>query len=136
MKYLALFEFVPGEEGFIVLFPDIPFGWTTGRNFDEAYKRAVEVLDIKLSDMEIEGQEIPSPRTLEQIQKEWEDWAEWEKDGNFLIVPVPYIPAAKPAKYSIYMDKSLMARIDEVTDNRSAFLSKAAEMLLDYHPAR
>lgn len=130
MQYIALFEYVPGEEGFSVVFPDVPGCFSAGNDMTHAYKMAHEALSLHIGSIIEDGEEIPVPRTLERIKAEWEDWAEWEKEGNFMVVPITYIPDGKPNKYTIYMNSALMKRIDAVTDNRSAFLSKAAEMAL------
>lgn len=130
MEYIALFEYEQGKKGYSVLFPDIPGCYSAGDDYKEAYRMAHEALASHIKWMKEDGDEIPQPRTVEQIKSEWEDWEEWEKNSNFLVVPIAYLPVTKPKKYSIYMDRSLMEKIDSITDNRSAFITKAAEMAL------
>lgn len=134
MKYSVLFV-LPKEEGNSVgvVFPDIPDCYTSGENIDHAYKMAAEILRIRLDEMKAAGKPLPKPRNIDQIKKEWPEWKEWTDGEEVMFAYVSYIPTGKPSKYTIYLSSALMARIDEVTDNRSAFLSKAAEMLLNYN---
>lgn len=135
LKYIALFETDEKAEGVGVVFPDFPECVSAGKNFDEALKNAHEILADIIEEKKVNGEKIPAPRTLEQIKSEWEDWQEWKDNYTFTVGYVYYIPEAKPKKYTIMLNSGLVARIDAVCRNRSAFLSKAAEMLLDYHPA-
>lgn len=131
MKYSALFILPKkGESSVGVVFPDIPDCYTSGEDIDHAYKMAMEILDIRLSEMKAAGKPLPKPSTIEQIKTKWKGWKEWTDGEDYAFIFVPYIPTGKPSKYTVYINSALMARIDEVTDNRSAFLSKAAEMLL------
>ncbi len=132
LKYIALFETDEEVDDIGVIFPDVPGCFASGKNYAEAFRNAHEALAAHLDWLKREGESIPEPRSFEKIKREWEDWKDWEKGGNFMVVPISYIPESKPSKYTVYMNSALMAKIDEVTDNRSAFLSKAAEMLLDY----
>jgi hypothetical protein len=75
---------------------------------------------------------IPEPSNLAAIKKHWEDWAEW-KDSEYTTTLIALVPSHETRKYTISMDSSLMARIDGVTKNRSAFLAKAAEEFLGTH---
>ena len=135
LRYIALFETDEYSDGVGVVFPDIPECVSAGDTYDEALKNAHEILADIIEEKKSNGEEIPTPRTLEQIKAEWEDWAEWQNNYTFTIGYVSYIPDAKPKKYTIMLNSGLVARIDAVCRNRSAFLSKAAEMLLDYKPA-
>lgn len=127
LKYVALFEYVDGEEGFGVVFPDLPGCVSAGNTYENAYRNAHEALAMYAE----ECKELPKPRTLEQIKAEWRDWPEWEKDYKFLVGMVGLVPASQPKKYTLYLDAALMARIDEVSKNRSAFLSEAAKAALE-----
>ncbi|MBR1648249.1 MAG: type II toxin-antitoxin system HicB family antitoxin [Alphaproteobacteria bacterium] len=136
MKYLALFILPKeGKSSVGVVFPDIPDCYTSGENIDHAYKMAIEILNIRLDDIRRAGKPLPKPRNIGQIKDEWQDWNEWTDDEEYAFAFVSYVPTGKPSKYTVYMNDDLMSRIDEVTNNRSAFLSKAAEMLLDYNQA-
>ncbi len=126
LKYIALFETDAEADGVGVIFPDLPGCFSSGKDYEEAVKNAHEALADYLGTLK----DIPTPRTLEQIKKEWPDWQEWTDNYSFTLGYVSYLPVEKPRKYSIYMSQSLMAQIDAVTDNRSAFLTRAAEQAL------
>jgi hypothetical protein len=73
--------------------------------------------------------EIPKPRSMDEIKTTWEDWQDWA-DSEYTTALIALIPSHETKKYTISMDSSLMARIDAVTKNLSAFLAKAAEEFL------
>ena len=131
-KYIALFEYEESEKGYGVIFPDLPGLASAGDNYDEAYRMAHEGLAFHLEGLAEEGFLIPEPRTLEQIMAEWEDWTEWEKNYKFLVTPIAVIPAhGKTICVNVMLPEATLHRIDRVSGNRSAFLTNAAELLLD-----
>jgi hypothetical protein len=78
-----------------------------------------------------ENEDIPEPRTVEEIEKTWEDWIEWETQYKFLVVPITLLPITIKAKrINIVINEGLLARIDSVAKNRSEFISKAVENIL------
>lgn len=131
VKYIALYELGDKETDVGVVFPDLPGCISAGANYDEAVQMAHEALAVHIEALKKDGDPIPEPRTLEQIKAEWEDWKDWEREGNFVVGTVSLFPESKSRKYTLYLDASLMARIDEVAKNRSAFLSEAAKAALD-----
>lgn len=131
VKYIALYELGDKDTNVGVVFPDFPGCVSMGDDYDEAVRMAHEALAAQIEALELDGEPIPTPRTLEQIKAEWEDWEEWEKDGNFIVGTVSYYPIKKPCKYMIYMDASLMARVDEVTKIvRLSYLKPSKQCLI------
>ncbi len=126
-QYIALFEFDEESGSVGVVFPDLEGCFSSGKDYEDAVRNAHEAIALYAENVE----NMPEPRTLEQIQKEWDCWEEWKENYNFTVGIVGYIPFSKPKKYTVYLDSSLMERIDTVTKNRSAFLAQAAEALLD-----
>ena len=126
-EYLALFEYDEKAEGFGVVFPDLPGCFSSGNDFDEAFRMAHEALSLYAEDKP----DLPHPRTFEQIKSEWEDWLEWEKDYQFYLVKIALYPL-KPItkKFNISLDERLVRKIDRVTNNRSAFIAEAIEQML------
>jgi predicted RNase H-like HicB family nuclease len=114
---------------FSVVFPDFLGCVSGGKDFESAVRMAHEALSGHAECMKDARLEIPEPRTLDEIKKTWEDWQDW-KDSDYTIALIALIPSHETRKYTISMDSSLMARIDAVTKNRSAFLAKAAEEYL------
>jgi len=127
-EYIALFEYDGDDDGFGVVFPDLPGCVSAGTDFDDALRMAHEALSLYAED----EPDLPKPRTLEQIQAEWEDWAEWEREYKFYLVKIALYPL-KPVtkKFNISLDERLVRRIDRVTDNRSAFIAGAVEQALN-----
>lgn len=59
MQYHAIME--PADEGgFNVSFPQFPGCATYGRNFEDAKKKAQEVLELWLEELASEGEKIPA----------------------------------------------------------------------------
>jgi len=117
---------------FSVVFPDFPGCISAGKNYEDAVRMAHEALSGHVECMRNSGFEIPQPSSLEQIKMNWSDWTDW-KDSEYTTALIALIPSHETRKYTISMDSSLMARIDAVTKNRSAFLAKAAEEFLGVH---
>ena len=128
MKQYIAFISMDGPT-FSVVFPDFPGCISAGKNFEEAVRMAHEALSGHVECMKNAFLKVPEPRSLEQIKKSWEDWTDWKK-SEYTAAIIALVPAHKTQKYTISMDSSLMARIDAISKNRSAFLARAAEELL------
>jgi predicted RNase H-like HicB family nuclease len=128
-EYIALFEYEDGEGGYGVVFPDLPGCFSAGDDYDDAVRMAHEALALYA-----EGNDtMPEPRTLEEIKAGWEDWAAWEKNYKFLVGKVALYPIKAEAKrFNISMPADLVARIDRVASNRSAFIVAAAQRYLEH----
>jgi len=113
------------------VFPDFPGLISAGDDFDDALRMAHEGLDFHISGLKEDGLDIPAPRSLERIKTEWEDWAEWKREYDFVVGYVSYIPDRdSPRRINVILPKSLIREIDSVARNRSAFLVSAAEAML------
>jgi len=136
-RYIALFEY-DENDGYGVVFPDLPGLASAGDDYDDAYRMAHEGLAFHLEGLKEEGFPIPRPRSLERIKSEWVDWAEWEKNYKFLVVPIAVLPASeKSVRVNVMLPEGTLRLIDAVSKNRSAFLASAAERLLgEKHPRR
>jgi predicted RNase H-like HicB family nuclease len=135
-RYIALFEY-DENDGYGVIFPDLPGLASAGDDYDDAYRMAHEGLAFHIEGLREEGYPIPGPRTLEQIKSEWEDWAEWEKNYKFLVVPIAVLPASeRSVRVNVMLPEGTLRLIDAVSKNRSAFLASAAERLLSEEPLR
>ena len=96
---------------------------------------AHEALAFHLNGLALEKMPIPEPRTLEKIKAEWEDWKEWETGYQFLVVPITVYPVTeKSVRVNVMLPEKTLRRIDAVSKNRSAFLTSAAELLLNDVP--
>ena len=130
-NYIALIEVGDKKTAWGVVFPDLPGCFSAGDDYDDAIKNAHEVLAFRVRSMQDDEMSIPKPRSLEQIMAEWEDWSEWKNNYNFLVASITLLPTYKTEKVLISMESDLIARIDRVAKNRSAFLAAAARMALD-----
>ena len=136
-KYIALFEYEDGKNGYAVIFPDLPGCFSAGDDYDDAYRMAHEALSFHLEGLTAEGMPVPEPRALEKIKAEWNDWKEWEKHYQFLVVPVAVYPISeKSVRVNVMLPEGTLRRIDAVSKNRSAFLASAAEHMLAEAPLR
>ena len=127
-QYIALFEYEEGKKGFGVSFPDLPGVISAGSDYADAVRMAHEALALAA-----EGEKnFPKPRTLEQIKKEWPEWEEWERNYSFYIVPIALYPIKQGVKrFNVSLDAGLVARIDRIAANRSAFIEAAARNYLE-----
>jgi len=76
----------PDEDGgYVVTFPDLPFGFTQGNTLDEALREAVDCLETILAVLVEEGRDIPEPSKI--------------KRGEYLVSPSA-TTAAQVALYS------------------------------------
>jgi predicted RNase H-like HicB family nuclease len=133
-NYIALFEHQKNMEGFSVIFPDFPGLYSGGDDYEEAYSMAHKALAFHIETMKNDDEEIPIPKTLEQIKKTWKEWQEWEKNYNFMIVPISLVPSNEKSKrINIMIPEGLLAHIDAIAANRSEFISKAVEKILKTH---
>jgi predicted RNase H-like HicB family nuclease len=129
-KYIAFFEY-DNNDGYSVVFPDLPGLATAGDDYDDAYRMAHEALAFHLEGLAEENFFIPEPRTLEKIKKEWSDWDEWEKNYKFMVVPISVFSISKEFVHiDVMFPEKLLYHIDAVSNNRSAFLINAAEHML------
>ena len=126
-QYLALLH-KNGRKGYGVIFPDFPGCVSAGHTTEVALRQAAEALALHVDGMREDGHKIPKPRTLEAIREAGQDWVDM-KDA--IVATVSLLPPqGKALRVQVTMDERLLARIDAVTKNRSAFRSQAALRIL------
>ena len=127
-NYIALFEDDPEVKGFGVVFPDLPGCVSMGNDYEDAVRMAHEALALYAC----ESAEMPEPRTLEQIRETWEEWNEWKEKRDFTVEHIALLPlTGQKERFNVTLDAGLVARIDRVAKNRSAFLAEAARRMLE-----
>ena len=77
-------DLAPDEGGFVVTFPDMPYGVTEGDDEDEALSNAVGALETIIGGLMSDRQDIPAPSRPKRDQK---------------TVTLPALSAAKVALY-------------------------------------
>jgi len=82
LTYLAVFE--PTESGYSVYFPDLPGCVSFGEDFDNARKQASEALGLHVYGMEKDGDEIPAPSKVPQVDP--------ETAAGYMVSPVTIFP--------------------------------------------
>lgn len=82
LTYLAVFE--PTETGYSVYFPDLPGCVSYGEDFEEAQKQVAEALGLHIYGMEKDGDEIPVPSKVPQVDP--------ATTAGFLVSPVTVFP--------------------------------------------
>jgi len=109
---------------FGVDFPDFPGCVSAGATLDEARRMAQEALELHVSGMVEDGEELPAPSSLEAIMADPENG-----DAVAFLVTLGE-PADRTVRVNITLPERLLRRIDERAKNRSAFLARAAEKAL------
>jgi predicted RNase H-like HicB family nuclease len=112
------------DSDFGVDFPDFPGCVSAGATLDEARRMAQEALELHVSGMVEDGEELPAPSSLEAIMADPENG-----DAVAFLVTLRE-PADRTVRVNITLSERLLRRIDERATNRSAFLARAAEKAL------
>jgi predicted RNase H-like HicB family nuclease len=112
------------DSDFGVDFPDFPGCVSAGATLDEARRMAQEALELHVSGMAEDGEELPAPSSLEAIMADPENG-----DAVAFLVTLRE-PADRTVRVNITLPERLLRRIDERATNRSAFLARAAEKAL------
>lgn len=132
MKYIALVDGRDGAYG--VIFPDLPGCTSGGSSVDEALTNAIEAIRLWIDEAVRDGEEIPSPRSADEIRS-LNDFDEEIRKGAVLA----YVPVlrdeGRSVKATISMDAGILSAIDEAAKmrglTRSAFLASAARQLIE-----
>ena len=67
-KYIAVID-----KDFGVVFPDFDGCVSVGKDLNDAMNMAQEALEFHVEGMREDGEELPEPKTLEQVKKEYPD---------------------------------------------------------------
>lgn len=122
--YPAVIE--QGNSGFGVFFPDLPGCTSGGDTVDEAINNAHEALSLHLAGMIEDGDPLPAATPLDQVTTDDD-----VQVAHITLIRVPV--TGKTQRINITMDSTLLAAIDDVTTNRSAWLADAALAALRGH---
>ena len=110
-------------DGFSVHFPDLPIGGA-GPSVEEAYSSAVDAGALFATALVQEGRPLPPPTLVEDACPE-------QGADVVATVLVPIQGPGKAVRVNVTLDEGLLAAIDRVATNRSAFLSEAARERLN-----
>lgn len=109
------------DEEYVVVFPDFPGCQTFAPTVEEAFDNALSALESYMAAMHDEGMPIPDPTPLMSAEPDPED-----AGAVVTKVLVPVTMPGKTVRTNISIDESLLALIDSITPNRSAFFTEAA----------
>ena len=127
MRYIA---FIHKEEDSVVgvSFPDFPGCISAGDSLDEALINATEALQGHVQMMEADGDNVPAPRSIDDIMK---DGSLVDEREGAIISAVPLVrDRGSTTRINVSLDLGLLEAIDDAArarkQTRSAFLASAA----------
>lgn len=110
-----------GKRGFGVFFPDVPGCVSAGDTLAEAMENGEQALAAHIELLAEFGEDIPEASDDPQVDD--------DIDVARLFLARIELPG-KTVRLNVTMDEGLVARIDRVAKNRSAFLAEAAREAL------
>lgn len=116
--YPAVIE-TDDEGDFSAYFPDLPGCAAAGETVEECFADAGPALALHLRGMIADGETLPPPTPLDAVKTDPEVHV-----AAILLVSAEV--SGKRTRINVTMDSAVLAAIDAVTTNRSAFLADAA----------
>jgi predicted RNase H-like HicB family nuclease len=117
-----------GAMGFGVVFPDFPGCVSAGETEQQVASNAREALGLHIRGMLEDGEKIPEPSSMADIQVDPE-----VQEAYRVMVPVD-LPG-KTLRLNITMDEGLVAQVDKAASklgmSRSGLLAMGARRLID-----
>jgi predicted RNase H-like HicB family nuclease len=117
--YIGLLRKEPNSD-YGVDFPDFPGCVTAGRALDEARRMAAQALEFHIEGMRADGQDIPSPSSLEAVM------ADRHNKGAVAVLVDVREKTERAVRINVTLPEDLVRSIDRVAVNRSRFLAAAA----------
>ncbi len=106
-----------GAHGFGVFFPDVPGCVSTGDSLFTAMQNGERALGAHIELLAQEGEEVPESSSEVTVDDDVDV-------ASYFLAHVE-LPG-RTVRLNVTMDEALVARIDRVARNRSAFLAEAA----------
>lgn len=106
-----------GEHGFGVFFPDVPGCVSSGESLFAAMENGERALAVHVELLAQQGEEMPEGSSEVAVDDDVDV-------ASYFLAHVE-LPG-KTVRLNVTMDEGLVARIDRVARNRSAFLAEAA----------
>jgi predicted RNase H-like HicB family nuclease len=127
MRYIAFIHKDP-ESCYGVSFPDMPGCTSAGDTLDEAVANAVDALSGHVRMMDMDGDAVPAPRSLEEIIADPE--LVEDREGALLSAIALVKDRGSSTRINVSLDLGLLEAIDAEArsrkQTRSAFLASAA----------
>jgi predicted RNase H-like HicB family nuclease len=127
------------DDGYGVVFPDLPGCTSYGGTVEEAYEHAFEALALHVEGMTEDGAALPEPSPFNAPLPFWLADVPGKIERTVLV---PVKLPGRAVRISITMDKSLLGRLDSVAsgsgDTRSGYIAQAVRerMERDHHRPR
>ena len=126
MRYLSFIH--RDEAGYGVSFPDFPGCVSVGDTVDEAVRQGSKALAFHVEGLAEDGQEIPTPRSIDAIEADPE-LEPWRRGADLVLIPL-LLDRGSTRRVNISLDRGLLEAIDDEARQRrmtrSAFLATAA----------
>ncbi len=136
--YRAIAYQAPGDgpdDGWDVIFPDLPGCVSQGDTAQEALRNAVEAVALHIEGMVNEGLELPPESRVNERLPDWVRQIEMLPEPVHALLPVE-VPG-KSLRINITMDRSLIERLDAAASRegttRSGYLAQAVRERLQRH---
>ena len=114
------------QDGYGVVFPDLPGCTTSGDTVEQAYEHAFEALALHIEGIFEEGAALPSPSPFNAPLPHWLESAPGRIERTVLV---PVKLPGRAMRISITMDKGLLARLDAaaaaIGETRSGYIARA-----------
>lgn len=120
------------EDGYGVVFPDLPGCASSGDTIEQAYEHAFEALALHIEGMNEEGLPLPEPTPFNASLPHWLTDVAGRVERTVLVpVKVP----GRAVRVSITMDKGLLGRLDAEAaasgDTRSGYIAEAVRRRME-----
>jgi predicted RNase H-like HicB family nuclease len=115
-KYIAVIHKEKGSE-YGVSFPDFAGCISFGKTLDEAKKNAAEALSFHIEGMLEDGEKIPAPTLMENIEVE----KKYQSSIVIFIEVEPKIKAKKPkfVRFNVTMEEDFLEMVDDFTAEKN-----------------
>ena len=110
-------------KGYSVFFPDLPGCTSAGATLQEAARGAEDALAAHIVLAAEQDEPIPAP-------SDFDAWAADPEVEETVRLLVRVEPPGRALRLNITLDEGLVAAIDRVAENRSAYLAAAARQAL------
>lgn len=112
-----------------IWFPDLPGAVSAGCTQDELLRNAVEAVKLWAEFGAEQGDELPTPRTIDELTQDREVGDALARGNVAVLIPL-VMDTQRSVRANISMDKGLLDAIDAAAKRagltRSAFLASAA----------
>jgi predicted RNase H-like HicB family nuclease len=125
------------QDGYGVVFPDLPGCTSSGDTVEQAYEHAFDALALHIEGMNEEHAPLPESSAFDAPLPHWLA-AEAGRIERTVLVPVK-LPG-RAVRISITMDKGLLSRLDSIAagsgDTRSGYIAEAVRERMEAEHGR